>query len=592
MFVILIQVLNMKKEIEKFIEEKAKKITEKYHFDTFDKYFKKNTVDYFTKVKNILYKTLITPERKNILFKTYGFPFNCLFKSDSIIYFSPNFEEALMYLFPFHALDLFDNSSSEEINDFCAAEQELKLNNIGFHSFYTINELSNLFIDFATFMENNNNFLLETGWPKYMYKKDLSLLLDFSRTCPIKIPKIIEDINEWECDDNQSFIWSKEINLNDCKELIECDYQHAPILNTLSLKEVGFLEDIRPKITNLKKIILKEINDQLFSDRTDINSWYKNCIKIIFDHISKNDLSQFLHINKKYNEIHIYDSKILDDINGIMSILHWVYQEIKFKLTSSTKNAYRLILKGSIFDEQKDIISIYQWMQFAKDPYESDRVDGILTEFLNYQLKLKKRIGLNNKFIYDVIDSYKKEYLKIPLLIKPKHSEKVINFIKMLEISKKLNMDVYLPEKKAKSSQKRITPLELPSGTKWEQIVLKFIDNESIEITGPKDYREIASFREMGFENRKKLGRPPSLLWDFLRALAHTKGTFSWDLLEERTRNPKMIKDAMDNATKRKQLVNQKLEAIFNLKEDPIIYDRKNKIYQTRFTITSENELF
>lgn len=59
-----------------------------------------------------------------------------------------------------------------------------------------------------------------------------------------------------------------------------------------------------------------------------------------------------------------------------------------------------------------------------------------------------------------------------------------------------------------------------------------------------------------------------------------------------RTRNSKMIKDAMDNATKRKQLVNQKLKAFFNLKEDPITYDRKNKIYETAFTITSEIEFY
>jgi hypothetical protein len=103
---------------------------------------------------------------------------------------------------------------------------------------------------------------------------------------------------------------------------------------------------------------------------------------------------------------------------------------------------------------------------------------------------------------------------------------------------------------------------------------------------------KVVTFREMGFENGKKCGRPPTKLWDFLRALAHIKGTLSWDLLDVRTRNSKMIKDAMDNAIKRKQLVNQKLKAKFNLKEDPIIYDRKNKIYQTVFTITSEVELF
>ena len=61
-------------------------------------------------------------------------------------------------------------------------------------------------------------------------------------------------------------------------------------------------------------------------------------------------------------------------------------------------------------------------------------------------------------------------------------------------------------------------------------------------------------------------------------------------MLEEKTKNPKIIKDALDNATKIKQLVMEKLQEIFNLKEDPIIY--KNKTYQTIFTITSEIELF
>lgn len=574
----------MKKEIEELIEEKAKKIIEKYNFSVFD-YLSKKKVDYFTKVKNILYKTLITPERKNILFKTYGFPFNSLFKSDSIIYFSPNFEEALIYLFPFLALDLFDNLSSEEINFYCNEEQELKLHDIGFHSFYTINELSDLFIDFATFMENNNNFLLETGWPKYMYKKDLALLLDFSLTCPIKIPKIIEDINEWECNDSQSFIWSKEINLDECKELIECDYQHAPILNTLSLKEVGFLEDIRPKIINLKKIILKEINGKLFSDRTDIDSWYKNCIKVIFDHISKDDLGKFLHINKKYNKIHIYDSKILDDINGILSILHWVYQEIKFKLISSTKNTQRLILKGSIFDEQKDIISIYQWMQFAGDPYESDRVDGIMTEFINHQLKLIKKIELNNKVISAVLNSYKKEYLKIPLLIKPKYFEQVKNFIKLIEISKKLTMDIKLPKELDRLPQKRITPLELPPGTKWEHIVIQFLDYDKVRIKAPKDFKKVVNFREMGFENQKN--NRPNKQWQFLYDLAPYRGDLTWTITTYR-RNVDTHPLSTPLARKWKQRLADALKKCFKINEDPFYPFNKYRAYKTKFSLLPE----
>lgn len=575
----------MKKKIEEIIKEKAKKITEKYHFDTFDKYFKKNDVDYFTKVKNILYRTLITPERKNILFKSYGFPFNFLFKSDSNIYFSPDFDDALIYFPPSLALYIFENSSSEEINDFCAAEQNLKLDNIGIHSFYTINELSDLFIDFTSFMKNNNNFLFETGWPKYMYKKSFRLLLSFAITCPIKIPKIIEDINKWESNSSLPFVWSKESNLDDCKDLIECDYQYAPLLNALSLKEVGFLEEIRPKICNLKTIILKEINDNFFSDRTDIDNWYKNCVKIIFDNISKDDLDNFLHINKKYNKIRIYGCKMIDDINGILLILRWVYQETKFKLISSTKNTQRLILRGSIFDEQKDIISIYQWMQFARDPYESDRVDGIMTEFINYQLKLKKRIELNNEFISGVLDSYKKEYLKISLLIKPKYSEQVINFIKLIEISKKLNMDIKLPKELDTPLLKKVSILKLPPDTKWEHIIIQFLNYDKVRIQAPNKFNKVVNFRKMGFENQKN-GKP-NTQWELFYNLSRYRGDLSWTIT---TYRKKVDSHPLSTPKIRKQIqrLSNTLKEYFNINDAPFYDYIKFGTYKTKFFLLPE----
>jgi hypothetical protein len=581
----------MNKKIEELINEKAKKITKKYHFDTIDKYLKKDDVDYLTKVRNILYKTLITPERKNILLKTYGFPFNFLFKSDSNLYFSPNFEEALIYLPPRFALYMFEDSSPEEINGLCAGEQELKLENIGFYSFYTISELSDLFKNFTTFMKNNNNFLLDTGWPKYTYKKGFKLLLGFAITCPIKIPKIIEDINEWEFNDSLPFIWAKEIYIDNCKKIIECDYQHAPLLNTLSIKEAGFLEEIRPKIFNLKKIILNEINNNLFSDRTDMDNWYKKCVKIIFNNISKDDLDKFLHINKKYKKICIYDSEMFDDITRILLIVRWLYQEIKFKLTSSLKNTQRIILKGSIFDEQKDIISIYQWMQFARDPYESVRVNGIITEFINYQLKLKKRIELNNEFISGVLDSYKKEYLKIPLLIKPKYSKQVINFIKLIEISKKLNMDIKLTQEINTSLPKKISILELPPGTKWENIVIQFIDNDNIKITAPDNFKYKANYTEMGFKDKKKLC--PNIQWKFLHFLSLRKGYLSWkSLAEERNAIKKEdIEKLINQAKKRKQLLSKKLKEYFQINEDPFYDYRKKNAYEVKFHLFPQEHL-
>jgi hypothetical protein len=276
---------------------------------------------------------------------------------------------------------------------------------------------------------------------------------------------------------------------------------------------------------------------------------------------------------------------MFDDITRMLLIVRWLYQEIKFKLTSSLKNTQRLILKGSIFDKQKDIISIYQWMQFAQDPYEGDRVNGIITEFINYQLKLKKRIELNNEFISGVLDSYKKEYLKISLLIKPKFSEQVINFIKLIEISKKLNMDIKLPQGLDTPLLKKISRLELPPGTKWEYIHIQFLDYDKVRIQAPNDFNKVVNFREMGFENKKT--SKPNKQWDFLYQLAKYRGDLTWTIASYRKR---VDTHPLSTPKARKQIqrISDTLKLYFNINEAAFYNYKRQKAYKTKFFLLPE----
>lgn len=248
-------------------------------------------------------------------------------------------------------------------------------------------------------------------------------------------------------------------------------------------------------------------------------------------------------------------------------------------------------LKKYKFANKESMKSFYQLIQIGESENGKNGFFEMLEELNKENSKTAEKINLN--FIKDSIKLYMKKYVKINYLLNPEYYPLVRNLINAIEAGKRFDLTLPFLRNISTLPLKRITPLELPSGTKWGQIVIQFIDNESVEISGPKNFREVRSFREMGFENRKKLGRPPTKLWDFLRTLAMKKGTFSWDDLKERTRNPKLIKDAMDNATKRTHLVNQKLKEFFNLKEKPIIYNRKTKTYQTRLaSISSEIELF
>jgi len=50
-------------------------------------------------------------------------------------------------------------------------------------------------------------------------------------------------------------------------------------------------------------------------------------------------------------------------------------------------------------------------------------------------------------------------------------------------------------------SHKKITPLKLPSGTKWEHITIQFLDYERVKIQAPDKFSKIVNFQKMGFEN-------------------------------------------------------------------------------------------
>jgi hypothetical protein len=150
-----------------------------------------------------------------------------------------------------------------------------------------------------------------------------------------------------------------------------------------------------------------------------------------------------------------------------------------------------------------------------------------------------------------------------------------------------------IPESKViyTANTRNIIPLSLPSYTKWEHIILKFIDSETIEIKGPENFIKVVTFREMGFDNQKKSRRPPDKLWDFLYTLALLRGTLSWDLLKEKVKDPEIIYKALQTARKNKQLVSDRLKLFFNIEDDPIIYDRKEKLYHTIFTILPQDHL-
>lgn len=579
---------NMDKEVEKIIEEKAKNVYEKYYSNNQDFPLNEKTT-LINEIRFILNKTLITPERKKRLTKKYGFPFSDIFKSNSNIFFSPNFEEALKYLSPSFTLRLFEKSSLEEIDDLCNSELFSNLQTYGILQYFTIQELSNVLKDFSKFIEDNESTLIETGWPKYQFSSSAWLFYKLAPNYPIEIPAYIKDFNKLKNPSADQYFFFTNNFLNNSNKGTEYKYETVSLIENFSFKELGFMEEMRPKILNLKKKILKEMKENLFSDTTDKDLCFKNCIKILFSGISKNDLVKLFKIEKKYDQFRIYNYKVDGGIRNLVYIIVCIYQESKFGEITLTKSTYDSLLKGSKFRDQGSIKSYFQFRQFEEDNNEYERYKKIMDKLTEEHSEIYKKIDTNDKFILDILNSYGSEYLNLSLLVKSKHFSNMEHFYGVLELAEKTNSKVKIISELATSSQKRITPLELPPGTKWDRILIEFLDddldNYKVRISAPNNFKKIVNFREMGFENQKN-GKP-NKQWELLYKLAPFKGELSWTIATYRKKVDSHPL-ATPNAKKQIQRLSDTLKNYFSLNEAPFYDYKKLGYYKTKFFLLPE----
>ena len=83
-----------------------------------------------------------------------------------------------------------------------------------------------------------------------------------------------------------------------------------------------------------------------------------------------------------------------------------------------------------------------------------------------------KDYSVNWNFIEDSLISYRKKYAKIDILLNPEYYPFVKSLINTIEEGK--HFDIILPflRKTTNFPSTKITPLALPPGTKWENIII------------------------------------------------------------------------------------------------------------------------
>ena len=109
---------------------------------------------------------------------------------------------------------------------------------------------------------------------------------------------------------------------------------------------------------------------------------------------------------------------------------------------------------------------------------------------------------------------------------------------------------------KIKKEDKNKFPYKLPAGTKWENFIIKFEDDENVFIQ-VKQFKHNAGYKEMGMVGRGK-NPNPSEAWTFMEVLAQVNG----ELTIKNT-------EARDKYKKQKELLAKALQSYFSLDYDP-----------------------
>lgn len=99
-------------------------------------------------------------------------------------------------------------------------------------------------------------------------------------------------------------------------------------------------------------------------------------------------------------------------------------------------------------------------------------------------------------------------------------------------------------------------PYKIPAGTHWHQVIIKFLDDEKVEIWVKKQ-KHIATYSDMGMTGKGNVPQP-SEQWLFLKVLARCHGELT-------------IKDpeAREKYKKQKQALSETLKSYFSIDYDP-----------------------
>jgi hypothetical protein len=244
-------------------------------------------------------------------------------------------------------------------------------------------------------------------------------------------------------------------------------------------------------------------------------------------------------------------------IKSVFEHLFFVEKEMEIGKIHQTKTALENLA-------QTDNYTSYY--ELAGHP-RIEEVDEILSRFLSYvDLEQELDSRQNERLASSIQDKF-----KTPLLVSPQKYDVVRAFAQFVEVNEKAGIEIAGHFVESQKPRRKAQVIELPPGSQWESITIKFINGHDV-IIDCGDLRVESDFKVMGFEDRHK--RAPDSQWDILVLLSEHNGEAIWSP----HRGARLTKE-------RKQALKKRLMQCFQINNDPFFPVREIGHYKIRLNL-------
>jgi hypothetical protein len=466
--------------------------------------------------------------------------------------FSPRLDEALRFMPADKAMDLFEQS---DLNSLGVKAKVLGFWVVDDTPFYTLSELRDHIDALVRHLRNNKRSLLSIGYPSTGFRRSELLFQDLSRLYPIKVPGSIQGrrfLDQMDAElakkakrDSEGnliykYTWVKQVPgpLFALEWLrTRCTYEKAALIPGLSESDVEHIEEMRPKILNLKikvlGIVHRYVAARIATGGISHSVW-DECLKAIAEGINRPEYEALWRIEKVYPNL--FMAPLLPDgrlfpvqsqvtgfhdrfepggLKNILDFIAYVERELTTGLMDQTRSRFLEITGGS------ELISYFQLISSPR----VDEMDALMVDFLRQGYRDLETCKSFDERIAASIDAA----FKCPVLVSPAVHGAVEELARFIEGADKIGIPIAHRLLRSLLDKQAVRPVLLPPGTTWESITIKFVGGNDVRIrVGEKAWR--ASYKEMGFEDSRKAPPVPNEQWRLLTQLAEHQGQLdAWD---------------------------------------------------------------